>query len=57
MKSQICRWTRQRRIKELGDDAKGGVRVSFSADEALINTGKCSAKPLSQSKLALKAKR
>ena len=38
VKSQIHAGGRGKgRFKELGDDAKGGVRVSFSADEALAN--------------------
>ena len=47
VKSQIHAGGRGKgRFKELGDDAKGGVRVSFSADEALANERKCLAKPL-----------
>ena len=38
VKSQIHAGGRGKgRFKELGDDAKGGVRVSFSAEEALAN--------------------
>ena len=38
VKSQIHAGGRGKgRFKELGEDAKGGVRVSFSADEALAN--------------------
>ncbi|MEO1795322.1 MAG: ATP-grasp domain-containing protein, partial [Pseudomonadota bacterium] len=38
VKSQIHAGGRGKgKFKELGEDAKGGVRVSFSADEAIAN--------------------
>lgn len=47
VKSQIHAGGRGKgRFKELGDDAKGGVRVSFSADEARANANEMFGKTL-----------
>ena len=57
VKSQIHAGGRGKgKFKELAADAKGGVRVSFSAEEALKTSVKCLVKHWSPSKLAHQAK-
>ena len=57
VKSQIHAGGRGKgRFKELGDDAKGGVRVSFSAEEALANAKEMFGKTLVTKQTGLNGK-